>query len=565
MASGSFNLTRTSGSSYNSFKVNWSSSSNGTAANSSTVNVAVYVTKSSSSSSNTWGTSNTSVTVNGETKTENGLSFSVSPGGSTLLFSKNYTVPHNSDGSKSTTISVSIGGDVFGASGSATVTLDTIPRQASITAAPNFTDDENPTITYSNPAGNSVSTLQACISLTGAADDIKYRDIPKTGTSYTFNLTEAERNVLRNATLTSNTRTVYFYVKTIISGSTYLSNLGKTLTIANPMPELTVSAKDTGGYSVPLTGNANKIIKGFNYVNVSMSANLKKGATIKSQTIINGGQTLIGAAGGTASMSGGFNNVENNTFIFGLTDSRGNTVNEYITLDMIDYVKLTCNLTANNPTADGEMSFAIKGNYFSGSFGAVANTLVVQYRMKEDGGEYGDWTDLEPSISGDTYSVAATLGGLDYQTAYVIQARAIDKVAPIETAEKKIKTTPVFDWGENDFQFNVDVFDKNGGKLGVEVTANDYDATLSSGKALLESGWVTITPVANTPTAAFITFKRHYAKIPVVLTTASSGVIGTQVLGCATNGITNDGVNIVLTRTNTTPTTVYYYVFGEVE
>lgn len=79
-----------------------------------------------------------------------------------------------------------------------------------------------------------------------------------------------------------------------------------------------------------------------------------------------------------------------------------------------------------------------------------------------------------------------------------------------------------------------------------------------------ESGWVTITPVANTPTAVYVAFKNKYNKIPNVVTSAGSGVVGTQVLGTATNGITTTGVNIVLTRTNTVPTTVYFQVLEEV-
>ena len=136
MASGSFGITRTSGSKYCSFFVNWSYTSN-TSGNYSDVIVSVYIKKSSSSTSNTWGTSNTSATVNGSTQYENGLSFSVSPGSQTLLFSKSYRVYHNSDGSKQTTISVSVGGDIVGASGSATITLDRIPRASSFTVSGN--------------------------------------------------------------------------------------------------------------------------------------------------------------------------------------------------------------------------------------------------------------------------------------------------------------------------------------------------------------------------------------------------------------------------------------------
>lgn len=452
MANGSFNLTRTgSTSSYLSFVVNWSSYSNGTAANSSTVHVAVYAKKSNSSTSNTWGTTNTSVAVtDAGTQYENGLSLNVAPGGSQLIFAKNFVVPHNADGKKSVTISVNVGGDVAWGNGSAYVALDTIPRHASITAAPNFNDEENPTINYSNPAGNAITSIQACIaSIDGATVYAAYRDIPKTGSSYTFELTDEERETLRWATINSNTLAVRFYVTSVINGTTNYSTLDKILTIVNAMPELTVSAKDTGGYSTPLTGNTNKIIKGFNYVNVSMSSVLKKGATIKSQTITNGSQKIEGA-------SGGFNNTENNTFIFSLTDSRGNTVAKNITLEMVDYIKLTCNLETKNPTADGKMTFKISGNYFKGNFGAVGNTLAVEFRYKENDGEYSEWLAAEPipTISGNTYETIVNLTGLNYRSNYTFQARAIDKTITILSSEKKVRTIPVYDWGENDFNIN---------------------------------------------------------------------------------------------------------------
>lgn len=80
-----------------------------------------------------------------------------------------------------------------------------------------------------------------------------------------------------------------------------------------------------------------------------------------------------------------------------------------------------------------------------------------------------------------------------------------------------------------------------------------------------ESGWVTITPSApNIPTAVYVAFKNKYNKVPNVVTNVGSGVVGTQVLGSSTNGITTTGVNIVITRTNTTPTTVYFQVQEEV-
>ena len=478
------------------------------------------------------------------------------------------TVTHNADGSKSVPASFSYYPAKTASyypgsmSGSGTLTLTTIPRQATLTAAPHFTDEDNPTITYSNPAGNAVTSLKACIAdANGQNLYAEYRDISKTGTSYTFNLTDEERNALRWASINSPNLTVKFYVTTVIGGVTYYSTLDKIMTITNAQPTISATIKDVGTASTLLTGDENKIIKGLNYITASMTATAYKGASIKKQTIECGGVTING--------SGAFVNVESATFIVTATDSRGYTTTQTINKTLIDYIKLTCNLVAGKPNAQGKMSIKINGNYFNGSFGAVANTLQVQFRYKAENAEYSDWINANPapSISGNTYETTIDITGLDYRLAYTFQARAIDKAytGGINSSEKRVKAIPVYDWGENDFQFNVDAYDKNGGKLGTEITANDYDAMALSGKSLLESGWVTITPVANTPTGAFVTFKRHYNKIPVVLVTASSGVIGTQVLGASTNGITNDGANIVVTRTNTTPTSIYYYVFGEVE
>ena len=98
-----------------------------------------------------------------------------------------------------------------------------------------------------------------------------------------------------------------------------------------------------------------------------------------------------------------------------------------------------------------------------------------------------------------------------------------------------------------------------------QVSTMDYEGFFQSGKQLIQTGWVTITPSGgNVPTSVYIAFHNAYKTIPVVTLAASSGVIGTQVLGCSTNGITKTGVNIVINRTNTIPTTVYYLVIGEV-
>ena len=181
------------------------------------------------------------------------------------------TVAHNADGSAGN-VGFQLNGCVYynrSNSYTGSISLTKIPRQANLTSAPDFNDEANPTIGYSNPAGNSVSSLDACISLTGSRDDIGYRAVSKTGSSYTFNLTEAERNVLRSACPNSNSLSVKFYLRTVISGNTYYSILTKTMTIVNGTPTFSasnISYKDSNSTTVAVTGDNQKLVQSLSTV-----------------------------------------------------------------------------------------------------------------------------------------------------------------------------------------------------------------------------------------------------------------------------------------------------------
>lgn len=469
-------ITGSTNSSVWTFKIETSEGTYSVANNTSPLTVNVYIGRVSSSGSYMYGADiSGSVTCTGCTA----QSFTykktgrvdVAAGGwlkiGTVTFS---AVPHNSDGSKTVYVSASFSqSGVSPSSGSAAgnVKLTPIPRAATITSAPDFTDKQNPTITYSNPAGSAVDKLRVCISFTGSTDNIAYRDISKTGSSYTFSLTDAERNILLDGTTSGSTsRTVYFYIATTIGGVGYLkSSSAKTFTVTDCKPTLsptvtTDTTTDIGAKSFELTGDPNTIISGYNSVYVTTGASAKKRASITKQSITNG-TTVINAA------SGMFTNTTSPLIAISATDNRGQTVSVTKTIsDFVNYVKLTCGMNITAPDADGDLTFTITGNYFDGNFGAVDNNLSVEYRYKNANGVYptdenGDdiWTVLTPTVSNDQYVATVSLSGLDYQSAYTFQARASDKIYSnyVYTPERTIKTTPVFDWGENDFNFNVPV------------------------------------------------------------------------------------------------------------
>jgi hypothetical protein len=98
----------------------------------------------------------------------------------------------------------------------------------------------------------------------------------------------------------------------------------------------------------------------------------------------------------------------------------------------------------------------ISGPYFNASFGAVVNALSVQYRHSTDGGAtWGEWVTAPATLIENSYKAAVALTGLDYRQAHTFQARAFDKLTTVESATRTVRAVPVFDWGENDFNFNV--------------------------------------------------------------------------------------------------------------
>lgn len=444
------------------------------AGNFSTVSWAMYLVSDGSQ----WGYVNADsqaawiVTVNG-TRYDGTASLGLAVGQKKMLASGSTKVPHNADGSKAFSFAftqyfnIYWSGVLLGShGGTGTGTLDTIPRAASITAAPNFTDEDNPTISYSNPAGSAASKLEVCISLTGGLDDIRYRDVPVNSSSYTFNLTEAERETLRKACTDANSRTVYFYIATTLGGTIHRKSVAKTLTIVNAQPTLSPTVYDAAGETVDLTGSSAKVVRYYSDAAYTIGAAAKKHATIVSQRVTCAGKSATAA-------SGTLENVESGTFIFQATDSRGNTATKTVELAPVDYVHISCAMEVSTPTADGDCALRAFGNAFNGSFGAVANTLTVQYRMSTDGGStWGGWQAVEAVQSGNGYDAATVITGLDYRTAYTFEARALDMLEEATAERKTVKAFPLFDWGENDFSFNVPVSADEG------ITVKGFDVAL---------------------------------------------------------------------------------------
>ncbi|OUP43365.1 DUF859 family phage minor structural protein [Pseudoflavonifractor sp. An187] len=375
------------------------------------------------------------------------------------LLSGTRTVAHQSDGSKVMALAYSL--DMASASytpgpmsGSGTMTLTQIPRGATITSAPNFTDEDDPVVKVSNPAGVSVQLGIFKDSTHALAD---YRTI--SGTSYTFRLTLAEREAMRRVDTTKNTAQVRFYVKSTVGGQTFITYLTRTLTIQTPAPTLNPTVEDVNPTTLALTGESGNLVKYHSQVAVKTGAQAVKGASLVRQSVTCGSHTLTG--------DGTLEGVESGTIVVSATDSRGNTTAKTVERKLVGYVRLSCTLGQGTPDASGRYDLEVAGACYYGSFGEADNTLTVEYRYRAQGTEaWGAWTAVDRTTPmGFTYVAHATVEGLDYQTAYEFQARATDALEQVESGVQVVKASPGFDWGKDDFAFHIPVYIQ-----GVKVT-----------------------------------------------------------------------------------------------
>ena len=388
------------------------------------------------------------VTING-TKVYSGGTYSdITDYKDRTFDSGTLTIPHNSDGSKNFTISAVSGwiygnGDYYGEAKS--FTLPTIPRASSVSCS-TANIGSNATITINRASTSFTHTL------TYSFGDLTGTIATKTSsTNISWTIPTTFYGQIPNSKSGTGTITCQTY-----KGSTLIGSKSTTFTAtvseSASKPTLSPTVSDSNSTTTALTGDSSKFIKYYSNAAVATGAQARNSATLKSYKITCGAKSLT-------TTSGTINAVESGSFTFSATDSRGYTTSQTVTKTLIKYVKLTCSMNASAASTSGVAELKISGNYWNGNFGATGNTLTIQYRYKKQGGIYSDWIDSSASVdkSNHTYSTTVTISGLNYLNAYTFQARAIDKLATVKSTEQTRKTVPVFDWGAEDFNFNVPV------------------------------------------------------------------------------------------------------------
>ncbi len=482
------------------------------------------------------------VSVNGDNATTY-PSFNGSIGNTTpiLLYERTVRVYHNSDGTKSTYIGGSWNdddytdfSDIFGATNfGATVTLDAIPRKATVTSTANFTIGNNIPLTITN---NANLWLKATFAIWdgSAYVDIKTQTLGQvTSGTFTFdagqisdiyaempNVTSANCRIRLNTYADSGYATDLGYNdKTGTASIDQTANKPTFTTFTLEQQSKTHDNVDkytntlVSSDLATLTDSTAKFIKGYSKVRAIVTSANKmvalNSATAVKYRHVNGSQYKEENYSADSTVNLDIDNVLVNSFAVTAYDSRSltTTVSGQTMSNMADYAGVTLyGLTlARTNDIDAETTLSFEGTYwkqyFGGGTSGTQNTITAHYRFKETTEAWGaqSWTAITVTDTDGALSFSDTVDGdlgatgFDADKSFNIEVRIFDKITNAIVEGTLSVGTPVAHFTKSGVAI-LDRYDETvGGSLQVD-TINVMEA--------IRSGWF---PIYDTWTYASAT------------------------------------------------------------
>ena len=336
---------------------------------------------------------------------------------------------------------------------------------ASSVGATNADIESVSTITVTRYSEDYVHSLSFAFgSLSGyiAADgSISETEVKYTNTSIAFTVPATFYAEIPNAqygTCVITCRTYQSASSTTILGTETTASFRVTASYLLCSPIVSGTVTDVNSVTAALTGDSSKLIRYRSTAECTISATARNSATIVSKYI---NQTVPTEDKVT------FANVSETTFGFVTNDSRGYQASLDITPTMIDYIELTCNpILERGSSTSNEVFLSGKGDMYIGSFGALSNELTIKFRYREQGGVYSGWEAVSADVDYGSYGyeiIRTSLGAVfDYHTTYDIDIQVTDGngsyiLSTVVKSASIASGVPIFDWGKEDFNFNVPV------------------------------------------------------------------------------------------------------------
>lgn len=360
-----------------------------------------------------------------------------------LIHQESIQIGHEADGSKS----ISVRGLVrapdgtsysgFVTEGTATIQLETIPRASAVTCD-RVKIGEHPTITVNSASPMFTHRLSVKI---GDQEEQELQYTPDYVWPASF------------YALIPNSP----YIEGIIYCKTYHGDAQIGETQCCPFyadvdeeiskPTVTVQIEDIDASAAEL--GRGSLIRYVSDVRFAIDAVPRNGASITAYKAKCGGAIL-------QSSTGVFANIEGALFEFEVTDSRGFKTAVSVEKNIIGYVPLTCNIDSVNITGNGTATVKCSGACYTGRFPETDNS--ISGTVSWEGGSVA----LAVVCRENAYEATAEIEGLDYQSSYIFTVEMADRYTqkagcPVTESSEAYKCVPVFDWSNEDFNFNVPV------------------------------------------------------------------------------------------------------------
>lgn len=377
---------------------------------------------------------------------------------------KSTTVTHNNDGTKSVSYSASVDtpwslGD---ASLSGTLTLPKINRLATVTSASNFTDEENPTLSFSNPSGFTVYPYLNFYDNNNNLVYQLYRNSKSITSPYTWNITSEERSALYKATNKQQTYKVNVGVDTY-NGTTKLGNNSKsqTMTYVNAEPSQSTVFTEINPKVIDVLGNANAdtIIQNVSQLKLVSTPTVKKSATV-SKILFEHNNLSVEDKESPYEYTF---TVINSKFKVTIVDSRGYSIPTEYTKSIIEYTPIDItqySFKRYNPTSsDIILNATIK--YKQTTFKNTTNVPTIKWKVGEQGTlNTISSSDYTMDTTNDTITITNLVlsNVLSYQNSEKMYLYVNDLLTQDTENMIVTKGIPTFDAGEHDFQVNGDLF-----------------------------------------------------------------------------------------------------------
>lgn len=385
------------------------------------------------------------ITINGGTRTEHTVAFTLPQNTTKTILDTTLTVNHKADGTGSIKVETWMNTEISAGviTQTKTLTLDTIPRASAVSAPGTWTLGTALEITIGRKSANFTDKLYYKIGSNSAVRLTGYD-----GAAGTYSWTPPI-SLATNAP--NSTKLAATIICETYNGTAYVGRSECTVTLAIPasvVPTLSVAVSDPTGNKTKYTGY---FLQLRSKINVAITGTGAQGSTIKSYSIKVGWS----AGSGTLYTASAATGTTGLLFYYGtvyvtctVTDSRGRTATKSLSYTVSKYSVPTISaISATRCTQNGTASRT--GEYgkvtFTAAITPLSNKNTAAYKVQyREYGSTGLWTEVTPTIpTADKYAPKniSTIFPADTNKRYTVRVVATDAFSTSNSSMRDISAS----------------------------------------------------------------------------------------------------------------------------